>query len=50
MKHMSGVSKVKVSVAKANIFDNLEDWFDDQGGDNLFDAIGDWFDDLGDKF
>lgn len=50
MKHFNNLAKPKATVAKANIFDNLGDWFDDQGGNGFLEDIGDWFQDLGEKF
>ena len=50
MKHLRSVAKLKVTVGKANIFDNLGDWFDDQGGNGFLEDIGDWFENFGEKF
>lgn len=34
MKHVKKVTVVKMTVAQANVFDDIENWFDDLGGDD----------------
>ncbi len=48
MKHTKKLSLTTVPVAKANVFDDIGNWFHDRGGDS-FDDIGNWFHDLGQK-
>jgi hypothetical protein len=48
MKHTKKLSLTTVPVAKANVFDDIGNWFHDRGGDTSHD-IGNWFHDLGQK-
>lgn len=34
MKHLQRVTSTKVSVAKANVFDDIGNWFHDIGGND----------------
>lgn len=50
MKHLNTLAKPKCAVAKASIFDDIGNWFHDQGGDGFLDDVGNWFHDFGQKF